>query len=122
MSGPAGTPLAMSFADGRVLCDTCVVAENPLLRLRGLLGRRSLTAGEGLLLRPSPSIHTCFMRFAIDVVFLDADLRVLRVVHAVKPWRFAGCRGARAVLELVSGEAAARGITAGDRLELRDGV
>ena len=113
-------PGSLAFADGRTLCEECVVADNPFARLRGLLGRRRLATGEGLLLRPSPSIHTWFMRFAIDVVFLDPELRVLRVAHAVKPWRFAGCRGARAVLELASGEATARGVVVGDRLELRD--
>ena len=120
MPGSPATPLALSFTDGRALCEECVVADNPFSRLRGLLGHRGLGAGEGLLLRPSPSIHTWFMRFAIDVVFLDAELRVLRVTRAVKPWRFVGCRGARAVLELASGEASARGVGVGDRLELRD--
>ena len=120
MPGSPATPLALSFTDGRALCEECVVADNPFSRLRGLLGHRGLGAGEGLLLRPSPSVHTWFMRFAIDVVFLDPELRVLRVAHAVKPWRFVGCRGARAVLELASGEASARGVGVGDRLELRD--
>lgn len=120
MPGSAATPLALSFSDGRTLCEECVVADNPFTRFRGLLGRPGLGTGEGLLLRPSPSIHTWFMRFAIDVVFLDAELRVLRVTQALKPWRFAGCRGARAVLELASGQASARGVGVGDRLELRD--
>jgi uncharacterized membrane protein (UPF0127 family) len=103
-----------------VLCDTCAVADNPFSRLRGLVGRAGMTPGEGLLLRPSPSIHTWFMRFAIDVVFLDRDLRVLRVVHSLKPWRFAACRGAHAVLELPPGVAAAHGVGVGDRLRLGD--
>ena len=108
----------LAFADGRPLCTNCMIADNPWRRLRGLLGRRSLAAGEGLLLRPSPSIHTWFMRFAIDVVFLDRDLRVLRVVDSLRPWRFAGCRGASAVLELAAGEARARGVSVGDRLRM----
>ena len=108
----------LGFVDGRTLCETCVVADNPLTRLRGLLGRRNLPEGEGLLLRPSSSIHTWFMRFAIDVVFLDRELRVLRVVDSLRPWRFAGCRGASAVLELPAGEASARGVAIGNRLKL----
>ena len=103
---------------GGVVCEQCVVADRPHTRLRGLLGRRDLPAGEGLLLRPSPSVHTWFMRFPIDVVFLDADLRVLGVVPEVGPWRMAARRGARAVLELPSGEAARRSLAPGDRLEL----
>ena len=110
----------LGFADGRTLCETCVVADSPRTRLRGLLGRRELPAGEGLLLRPSSSIHTWFMRFAIDVVFLDRELRVLRIVEAVRPWRFAGCRGAHAVLELGAGAAGSRALTVGDRLRFAD--
>lgn len=83
-------------------------------RLRGLLGRREPRA---LLLAPAASIHTCGMRFPIDAVFLDGDLRVIRVVRCLPPWRFAAARGARAVLELPAGGAA--GLTPGQRLRLR---
>ena len=69
------------------------------------MGRRELAPGEGLLLKPTPSIHTWFMRFPIDAVFLDADLRVLDVKPHLRPWRFAGRRHTRAVLELAGGEA-----------------
>jgi uncharacterized membrane protein (UPF0127 family) len=86
--------------------------------MRGLLGRAALAAGEGLLIRPASAIHTFFMRFAIDVVFIDRDGVVLRVVPALRPWRLAARRGARSVLELPAGEAAARGIGPGDRLDL----
>ena len=72
-------------------------------RLRGLIARREATP---LLLAPARSVHTCGMRFPIDVVFLDEDLRVLRVVHGLRPWRFASARKARAVLELEEGGAA----------------
>ncbi len=106
---------------GRVVCERCVVADRPLTRLRGLLGRSELPAGEGLLLRPSPSVHTWFMRFPIDVVFLDDELGVLRVRRNMRPWRMAGQRGARAVLELAAGEAERRGLDAGDRVHLISG-
>ena len=81
--------------------------------MRGLLGRSSFPAGEGLLLRPAASVHTAFMRFPIDVVFLDSTDRVLKVVGSLPPWRMAACRGARAVLELPAGEASSRGLAAG---------
>jgi uncharacterized membrane protein (UPF0127 family) len=102
--------------DGLTICERCVVADRMLPRMKGLLGRRTLAPGEGLLIRPAPSIHTFFMRFPIDVVFLGADGRVLKVAHNVKPWRARSCRGARAVLELAASDAKARGISAGDRL------
>jgi uncharacterized membrane protein (UPF0127 family) len=103
---------------GRVVCDRCAMADGPLTRLRGLLGRRELPTGEGLLLRPSPSIHTWFMRFPIDAVFLGPDLRVLSVRPELPAWRMAGQRGARAVLEVAAGEAARRGIRPGARLSV----
>jgi uncharacterized membrane protein (UPF0127 family) len=86
----------------------------------GLIGRRGLPAGEGLLLCPAPSIHTAFMRFPIDALFLDRSLRVLDVVEGLRPWRVASKRRARAVLELPAGECARCGVEVGDRLELRD--
>jgi uncharacterized protein len=90
--------------------------------MRGLLGRDGLRAGEGLLIRPTSAIHTFFMRFAIDVVFIDRAGVVQKVVSALRPWRFAGNRGARCALELRAGEAAALGIRPGDELRLsRDG-
>jgi len=68
------------------------------------------------LLCPAPSVHTAFMRFPIDAVFLDRDLVVVKVVRALAPWRAASARRARAVLELGVGESARRGIRVGDRL------
>ena len=107
---------------GEVLCERCLVADTFWTRLRGLMGRNELTADEGLLIRPAGSVHTFFMRFAIDVVFVDRTGVVLKVVAALHPWRFAGRRGARCVIELSAGEAEARGIRPGDELRLpRDG-
>ncbi len=94
------------------------MADTFATRLRGLLGRDELPAGSGLLLRPAGSVHTCFMRRPIDVVLLDAELRVVRTVSALRPWRATGARGARAVLELAAGQAAERGVRAGDMLTL----
>ena len=83
--------------------------------MKGLLGRSQLGAGEGILLRPTSSIHTWFMRFPIDAVFLDRDLVVLKVATP-PPWRAAGARRAKAVLELAAGAGAA--LRPGDRLRL----
>jgi uncharacterized membrane protein (UPF0127 family) len=107
--------------DGTVVCPACVVADRPHTRLRGLLGRVGLGAGEGLLIRPTSAIHTFFMRFPIDVVFVDRTGVVLEVVPELPPWRFAGRRGAKCALELRAGEAEARGIRPGDRLRLSKG-
>jgi uncharacterized membrane protein (UPF0127 family) len=112
--------VALEHLDGRLACERCFVAQTPLTRLRGLLGRGGLAEGEGLLLRPAGAIHTWFMRHAIDAVFLDRDFTVLRVASDLKPWRFAGSRGSRAVLELAAGESERRAIVPGLRLRVRD--
>jgi uncharacterized protein len=102
--------------NGEIVCDRCVVADSPASRLKGLLGRSELRSGEGLLLRPASSIHTCFMRFPIDAVWLDRDWRVVGISDDIRPWRAAARRGAKAVLELPAGESARRGLGIGDLL------
>ena len=93
------TKLIVNLTRGECLC-VSELADRMLPRMRGLLGRRGLPAGEGLLLRPAPSIHTAFMRFPIDALFLDRELRVLDIRASLPPWRVASERRARAVLEL----------------------
>jgi uncharacterized protein len=108
----------LETGDGRTVCERCARAESPLQRMRGLLGRSSLAPDEGILLRPAGSVHTAFMRFPIDVVFVDRDGEVLRVAEGLPPWRTASARGAKAVVELAAGAAAAAGLAAGQRLAL----
>jgi uncharacterized protein len=105
--------VALANDDGTVVCEHCLLAETMFTRLRGLLGRKGLAEGEGLLLRPASSIHTAFMRFAIDAVFIDRENRIVKVAAELRPWRMAACRGSRAVLELPAGEAARRGMRPG---------
>jgi uncharacterized membrane protein (UPF0127 family) len=108
-----------SVRNGRdVVCARCTVADSFLTRLRGLLGRKELPADEGLLLTRSWSVHTWFMQFPIDLVYLESDLSVLGIREAVKPWRMSGWRGARSVLELPTGACERLGLRPGDRLEL----
>jgi hypothetical protein len=104
--------------DGTIVCEQCAVADNPLTRLKGLLGRDGLEPGEGLLLRPASAVHTYFMRFPIDVVFLDPSLVVVGISDSVDPWQARSRKGAKAVLELPAGESERRGLAVGDQLEL----
>src|SRR5919205_371386 len=104
--------------DGGVVCERCLVADSFRLRLRGLLGRRSIAGDEGLLLVGSPSIHTSFMRFPIDALFLDRELAVIGIAANLKPWRIAGRWKAKHILELRAGEAARRGVGLGAHLRL----
>ena len=101
-------------ADGQVVCARCIIASSPWKRFVGLMGRSSLDPEEGMLFPGTGSIHMFFMRFPIDAVFCDRDLRVVKVVRGLKPWRTAGARGAMTVIELAAGAAA--GIDPGDHL------
>jgi uncharacterized membrane protein (UPF0127 family) len=109
---------ALLDEQGKIVCPRVAIADSPRARMKGLLGRRSMAADEGLLLRPAGSVHTAFMRFAIDIVFLDRAMRVLRIEPNVRPWRMAGQRGARVVLEIDAGEAERSGISRGMQLRL----
>jgi uncharacterized protein len=94
------------------------VAATRATRRRGLLGRESFGATEGLLLIPCKAVHTVGMRFPIDVVFIDGDGRAVRIVPALAPWRIAMSARAKAVIELAAGTAAAADIQIGDMLYL----
>jgi uncharacterized protein len=102
---------------GRIVCERCEVANTVVTRARGLLGRKNLPSGAGLLISPGFSIHTLFMRFPIDAVFLDRSGSVVDVVRRLKPWRAATRLRARAVLELPAGEADRLTLRVGERLE-----
>jgi uncharacterized protein len=108
--------LTLRREDGRIVCERCVVADRAHRRMRGLLGRRRLNPGQGMVLRPAFAIHTHFMRFPIDVVFLDSDQVVVAIERSLRPWRTASCRGAREVVELAAGECDRRGLEVGDRV------
>jgi uncharacterized protein len=91
-------------------------ADRFLGRLAGLLFSRPLQPGHGLLLVPCASVHTAFMRFPIDVVFLDRAGRIRRIVPRLAPWRAAASVGAYQTLEMAAGEAARLGLQAGQSL------
>jgi len=96
------------------------VADTFWASLRGLIGHKPLVAGEGLILVPSNSIHTHFMGFPIDVLYVDKAQQVVAVDHDMAPWRFGRIhRRAHFVLELPAGAIAASGTQVGDQLEVQ---
>jgi uncharacterized protein len=110
--------ILVNLTRAEIVCEHTEIADRPRRRMRGLLGRESLEPGAGMLLQPAPSIHTAFMRFPIDVAFMDGTLRVTKVVHELRPWRAAAARHAWAVIELAAGEIERRGVAIGDQLGL----
>ena len=114
---------ALNRTRSTVLCERLEVAESMAAQSRGLLGRDGLAPGAGMLFAggflPLMWMHMFFMRFAIDIVFLDKGNRVLRINHSLKPWRISSMvLGARKALELEAGAAAHSGTMKGDQLDL----
>ena len=107
--------MEITRTDGELVC-RCRVATSFALRFRGLMGAAQLPPGSGLLLPGTSSVHTHFMRFPIDVVFLDAEGRIVSVVAALRPLRLASAKSAVSVLELAGGECARLGLAEGDVL------
>lgn len=104
---------------GEPVAASVVAAFDSGSRRQGLLGRGGLPPGEALILAPCSSVHTAFMRFPLDLVFLDRAGRVLKTSSGVRPWRIRAAWRAFAVVELAAGGLERSGTTRGDVVELR---
>lgn len=89
------------------------MAERGWDRTRGLLGREQLGTGEGLLITSCNSVHTVGMRYAIDVVFIDVDSKIIKIASNLRPFRLSGAFNSKSVLELSSGSVASLGLKEG---------
>lgn len=103
---------------GTAVAEDVRIARSVWSRFWGLMGKKELSAGQGLLIDPCSSIHMFFMRFPLDVVFLDREMRAVKVVRGIKPWRMALGGGGKKALELAAG--AAEGVEAGDQLRIEE--
>ena len=113
-------PLALvNVRTGLPVATRLITAFDSATRRQGLLGRSGLAAGDALILAPCSSIHTAFMRFPIDVLFLDRSGTVLKAVSDVQPWRVRIAWRGFAVVELPAGIVATSGTRTGDEVELR---
>jgi len=108
---------ALNRTRGTLLAARLQVARSGPARQKGLLGREGLAAGEGLWIIPCESVHTFFMRFAIDLVYLDRKNRVRKVRSSVGPWRLSACLSAHSVIELAAGAVRGSRTERGDTLE-----
>ena len=114
---PDGDALDVRTPSGQAVA-RARVARGAWTRFRGLI-RRPLPDGEGMLFPSCRSVHTHFMSYAIDLVYLSKDLEVVKIAPAVPPWRFSwGGRRAKHVIELPAGAAEAAGIRVGETLEM----
>jgi hypothetical protein len=101
---------------GECLLDRVESAVTVSQRFRGLMLRKILPEGHGLFIPGCNSVHTCFMRFPIDLVYMSADNRVVKIVSYLKPWRVSACGRARSVLEMPAGWAKQEDLKEGDVL------
>ncbi|HEY1239112.1 MAG TPA: DUF192 domain-containing protein [Bryobacteraceae bacterium] len=101
-----------------VLATRAEVADTSAKRRTGLLKHQRLEPGEGLWIIPCESVHTFFMKFAIDLVYLDKNKKVRKVRHAVPPWRISACFTADSILELPAGSVKETGTQPGDQLSM----
>jgi uncharacterized membrane protein (UPF0127 family) len=101
------------------IAENAALAEKLVSRMIGLLGRKSLPNGCALIIRPCKGVHTCFMRFPIDCLFINQEHVVLHVIGSLQPWRISPMvRGSWCVIELPAGAAIATGTETGDQLEI----
>lgn len=108
----------LNLRTGDVIAQNAVTAANPFSRMRGLLGRRGLPDGEAVVLRPASSIHTMFMLFSIDVLFLDRNDTVIKYVRNLAPFRFSAARRAQTVIEMKGNFLTDFDLEVGDRLAI----
>ena len=106
--------------NGRILLDSAEVALGGWERLRGLMGRKRLRPSEGLLIPHCSSVHTFFMLFPIDVVYLSRENHVVKIVDELPSCRLSACLKARSVLEMAAGWARKAGLRAGHALAFED--
>jgi uncharacterized membrane protein (UPF0127 family) len=110
----------LNLTRNTVLASCMEVADSSAKRNKGLLGRKSLSAGGGLWILPCQAVHTFGMRFPIDLVYLDRKNRIRKLVSAAPPWRLSGCLRAHSVLELPSGTIRGSETQDGDTLEISE--
>jgi hypothetical protein len=116
---PASSLMTVSnLTRGTVLATCLEVADTGQKRNKGLLGRKGLEPGGGLWIVPCESVHTFFMQFPIDLVYLDRKYRVKKVRHSVGPWRLSACLSAHSILELPAGAIQSSQTQRGDTLEI----
>ena len=111
--------IARNVTKNTLLGDQIVLAHTRREINRGLLGREQLQTGEGMWLNPCGSVHTFWMKFAIDVVYLSRDMRALKIVHQMWPWNMSFAPwSSHSTLELPIGTCRQTGTEVGDRLAI----
>lgn len=103
--------------NGEVICPRVAIADSMFSRMKGLMFSEELPDCDGLLITPCNSIHTFFMLYSLDVLFLDKDFKVIKAIYDLRPWRMSWVYfKAQQVLEMKAGTLK-KGIKTGDQFE-----
>lgn len=107
----------VKLSNGEVICRKMIVASGLIERMKGLMFSEGLPDCDGFLIKPCNSIHTFFMRYPLDVIFLDKDFKVVKVMYDLAPWRMTSIYfKASQVLEMKAGTLK-KNLGSGDKLE-----
>jgi uncharacterized membrane protein (UPF0127 family) len=117
-SAKNGRILVRNLTRNTELAGNAELAGSGAKRSKGLLGRKGLARGEGMWIVPCEAVHTFFMQFPIDLVYLDRKLRVKKIKGNVRPWRISACLAAHSVIELPAGTIRDTRTECGDTLEI----
>ena len=109
----------LNIASGECLIETVYRADGALERMRGLLGRERLAPDQGFWIAPCNSVHTFFMTYSLDILFLNKEGILLKIVSELSPWRMTGMISAWATVEMAAGQARKLGLSVGDKLVWR---
>ena len=110
----------VNTTNGKELVKKLEIAGTGPKRSRGLLGRRGLETGQALWIVPCEAVHTFGMQFTLDLVYLDKEHRVKKIVRNIPPWRISGCLTAHSVIELAAGSVLEADVQPGDQLQFID--
>ena len=110
----------LSYLNGSVLIDNLLLAESSIERMRGLLGRPQFDNDSALIIPQCNSVHTLFMKYTIDVVYLNKKGVILKIVRSLKPWRFSGCLKAFYTLEMLAENSLHKELSIGQTLSWLD--
>ena len=103
--------------DGNLLIEKALVARTFFQRFLGLIPRKNIAGDEALIFYNAGSIHMFFMRFPIDVIFLDRENKIIKIVTNLKPWQLANCFSAKVTVEMSAGKAEQFCLAVGDKLD-----
>jgi uncharacterized membrane protein (UPF0127 family) len=112
---------AVNLTKDMIISDRVMKSDSFFKRFFGLMGRKKIPESHSMIIYPCNSIHTCFMRFSIDVLFLDGNCKVLKKIENLRPWRFCGpVKGASCVLEFAAGNPFVGQTDTGDVISMED--